>query len=102
MLSNCTYDVPTPQSWSDGLKVRKGLLLDDMTVTDWNAGSMLFTYYEFPAAQPLLIQSIEGDRWITVFEKPGLKRDNSVVKIEQIAENEYRVVITPASTVVGP
>lgn len=96
ILGSCSrYEVLAPNNWSDGIKVTKSRITEARTVEDWKAGSTLFTYYEFPMAQPIVVQSIDGDRWITVFEKPPVDRANSAVRIERVGENEYRVVILP-------
>lgn len=97
ILSGCSYEVPTPKHWSDGITVRKTMITEAQTVEDWNALSTLFTYYESPTAQPLIVQAVEGNRWIAVFEKPSWKLENSTVKIERVGENEYRLLITPGA-----
>ncbi len=97
MLAGCSQEMPTPQNWSEGIRVKRNALSESQTVEDWKSMSTLFTYHAFPTAQPITVRSIDGDKWIAVFEKPSLNRVASTVTVERIGENEYRVVIHPNS-----
>jgi hypothetical protein len=88
----CVYQVERGENWSKSIDVQKTAVTGTNTVNDLEAGWLLFSYFDYPSAQPIMVHKISSNHWITVFEKPT-KIASPKVKIEKISENEFRVLL---------
>lgn len=85
-----TYSVSPKENWSKEIEVHRSYITQSLTVVDNEAESTLFTYYDAPASQPILVQKAGANHWISVFEKPANLNGTRVI-VEKINENEFRV-----------
>jgi hypothetical protein len=88
----CVYQVERGENWSKSIDVQKTAVTETMTVRDLEAGWLLFSYFEKPSAQPIMVHKINPNHWITIFEKPTMT-PSPKVRIEKISENEFRVLL---------
>ena len=92
LTSSCSYPMITENNWSKTVEAHRGRLTGSISVTDNENGWPLFTYDEVPSAQPVFIEKIDRDHWITVFERP-VDSVGKKFSVEKLSETEYRLVI---------
>ena len=92
LFGACTYEVKSPPRWSDTVRLQRHRVTDSLTVWDEESQWVLFTYYDPPLAQPIAIEKMDQDHWITVFERP-LSKTGTKIKIEKVGLREYLVKI---------
>jgi hypothetical protein len=89
-----SYSIPKGENWGTTIEIKKNPLTETSTVEDLEAKSTLFSYYEAPTAQPIMVQKIDQNHWITVLEKPTTALTPDVT-VEKLSENEFLVKFKP-------
>lgn len=65
------HSVPTPQNWSQELKIYKRTLTGLTRVVDSKTGDTLLMYLDdSPSVQPIKVDRIDNNHWIITLEKP--------------------------------
>ena len=89
---SCIRQTNNGDNWSRSIQMQKNVITETTTVNDTEAGWTLFSYFDPPSAQPIMINKIGSNHWIALFEKPN-KSPSPKVKIEKISENEFRILL---------
>ena len=86
----------TPNGWSTSIFLQQSKLTEELAVSDKEAATGLFSHNPYSSAQPISVVKVEPDLWIAVFGKAD-HQNQSKVRVERVADSEYRVVIKPRS-----
>jgi hypothetical protein len=71
LILSLEHSVPTPQGWSQELKIYKRTFTGLTRVVDSKTGDTLLLYMDgSPAVQPIKVERVDNNHWIITLEKP--------------------------------
>jgi hypothetical protein len=91
---SCTsVGVAREGDWDKGLGISRNQVTDTLTVADPGSAVTLFSFYDEPSAQPILVRKIDANHWVAVYEKPNVGKRPSI-EIQTSNPDEFHLIYT--------